>query len=86
MKIIFIVSSPKYSRLVFPVCKAAAPRGIRGMCFFVLCGFSKVPFLDPAPELGKRRQRGNKAKRLSVTRHAEVVLICVRLIVSKLIC
>lgn len=86
MKIIFFVSSRKYSRLVFPVCKAAVPTGIRGMCSFILCGFSKVPFLDPMLELGKRRQRGNKAKRLSVTPRAEVVLLLARLIVSKLIC
>lgn len=86
MKIIFVVSSRKYSRLVFPVCKAAAPSGIRGMCSFVLCGFSKVPFLDPTPELGKRRQRGNEAKSLAVTLRAEVVLLPARLIASKLIC
>lgn len=82
MKIIFVVSSHKYSRLVFPVCKAAAPSGIRGMCSFVLCGFRKVPFLDPTPELGKRRQRGNEAERLTVTPRAQVVLLCAHLFVS----
>lgn len=86
MKIIFVASSRKYSRLVFPVCKAAAPSGIPGMCSFVLCGFSKVPFLDPTLEPEKRRRRGNEAERLRVTPGAEVVLPRARLIVWKLIC
>lgn len=47
------------------------------MCSFVLCGFSKVLFL----ELGKRWQRGNEAK----SPRGEVFLLLARLIVPRLI-
>lgn len=75
--IIFVVSSHEYSSLLFPVCKAACPRGMCGMYSFVLCWFSRVSFLHCLLESpGRDGWLGNEFERLSVTPCGDFLLLC----------
>lgn len=82
-KIIFVVGSHKYRRLVFPVCRAACPRGMCGMYPFVPCRFNLISVLgcqwkswaEKADREWNRETAGNPRR--------EVILICARLSLGK---